>query len=86
MTGAKIVFPGPKMGDGEALFELIESENVTLAAGVPTVWMALLQYCRANDKIMKSLKKTVIGGAAVPRSMIEEFRDVHDVQAGHSRA
>jgi fatty-acyl-CoA synthase len=82
MTGAKIVFPGPKMGDGEALFELIESENVTLAAGVPTVWMALLQYCRANDKIMKSLKKTVIGGAAVPRSMIEEFRDVHDVQAG----
>ncbi|MCH8101482.1 MAG: AMP-binding protein, partial [Proteobacteria bacterium] len=80
MVGSKIVFPGPKMGDGEALCELIESEGVTLALGVPTVWLALLQYCAKAGKTLGSLQRTVIGGAAVPRSMIQEFRDVHNVE------
>ena len=80
MVGSKIVFPGPKMGDGEALCELIESESVTLALGVPTVWLALLQYCSTAGKTLVSLQRTVIGGAAVPRSMIQEFRDVHNVE------
>ena len=80
MVGSKIVFPGPKMGDGEALCELIESEGVTLALGVPTVWLALLQYCAKAGKTLGSLRRTVIGGAAVPRSMIQEFRDVHNVE------
>ena len=80
MVGSKIVFPGPKMGDGEALCELIESESVTLALGVPTVWLALLQYCSKAGKTLVSLQRTVIGGAAVPRSMIQEFRDVHNVE------
>ena len=80
MAGSKIVFPGPKMGDGEALCELIESEGVTLALGVPTVWLALLQYCSKAGKTLDSLQRTVIGGAAVPRSMIQEFRDVHNVE------
>jgi len=80
MTGSKIVFPGPKMGDGEALCELIESEGVTIALGVPTVWLALLQYCSKAGKTLGSLQRTVIGGAAVPRSMIQEFRDVHNVE------
>ena len=80
MAGSKIVFPGPKMGDGEALCELIESEGVTLALGVPTVWLALLQYCSKAGKTLGSLQRTVIGGAAVPRSMIQEFRDVHNVE------
>jgi len=81
MVGAKLVFPGPKMGDGEALHELIESESVNLAAGVPTVWLALLQHCEQNDKVLNSLERTVIGGAAVPRAMIEQFKKVHDVHA-----
>lgn len=80
MAGSKIVFPGPRMGDGEALCELIESEGVTLALGVPTVWLALLQYCAKSGKTLGSLQRTVIGGAAVPRSMIQEFRDVHNVE------
>jgi fatty-acyl-CoA synthase len=79
MTGAKLVLPGPKMGDGEALCGLIQSENVTVALGVPTVWSALLQYCEAAGKTLDNLDRTVIGGAAVPRSMIEAFRDRHDV-------
>ncbi len=52
MVGAKIVFPGPKMGDGETLYGLLESEDVTLALGVPTVWLALLQYAAKAGKRM----------------------------------
>ncbi len=80
MVGSKIVFPGPKMGDGEALCELMESEGVTIALGVPTVWLALLQYCAQAGRLLTGLKRTLIGGAAVPRSMIQEFEDVHDVE------
>jgi len=80
MVGAKIIFPGPKMGDGEALFHLIQSEDVTLSLGVPTVWLAVLQYAEKEGKKLDSLRRTVIGGAAVPQFMIKEFRDKHDVE------
>jgi len=80
MTGAKLVFPGPKMGDGEALYELMESETVNIALGVPTVWLGLLQYCEQAGKRLESLDRTIVGGAAVPRAMIEQFRKAHDVQ------
>ena len=79
MAGTKLVFPGPKMGDGEALYNLLESEGVSLALGVPTVWLALLQYAEKAGKRLNKLERTVIGGAAVPESMIREFRDKHDV-------
>ncbi|NIL95355.1 MAG: long-chain-fatty-acid--CoA ligase [Woeseiaceae bacterium] len=80
MAGAKLVLPGPKMGDGEVLCELLDSEDVTLSLGVPTVWLALLQYCEKTGKRLDKLQRTLIGGAAVPRSMIQEFRDKHDVE------
>ncbi len=79
IVGAKLVFPGPKMGDGEALFGLLESEDVSLALGVPTVWLALLQYAASAGKRLDKLQRTVIGGAAVPESMIREFEKDHDV-------
>jgi fatty-acyl-CoA synthase len=80
MAGTKIVYPGPKMGDGETLYELLDSEDVSLALGVPTVWLALLQYCEKNGKRLDKMQRTVIGGAAVPQSMIRDFRDIHDVE------
>jgi fatty-acyl-CoA synthase len=80
ITGAKLVFPGPKMGDGEALYGLMESEQVTLALGVPTVWLGLLQYCAQAGKTLSHLERTVVGGAAVPRTMVEQFAKDHDVQ------
>jgi len=80
ITGSKLVFPGPKMGDGEVLYGLMESEKVTVSLGVPTVWMGLLQYCEQAGKTLQSLKRTIVGGAAVPRVMVEEFRLKHDVQ------
>ncbi len=80
MTGAKLVFPGPKMGDGETLCELIESEEVSLALGVPTVWLGLLQYAEQSGKTLGKLRRTLVGGAAVPRAMIQAFRDKHGVE------
>jgi fatty-acyl-CoA synthase len=79
MAGCKLVFPGPKMGDGETLYQLMDQESVSLALGVPTVWLALLQYTESAGKKLDQLERTVIGGAAVPKSMIREFRDKHDV-------
>lgn len=79
MVGSKLVFPGPKMGDGETLYQLLEQEEVSLALGVPTVWLALLQYTAKAGKKLNKLNRTVIGGAAVPESMIRAFRDKHDV-------
>ena len=79
MVGAKLVFPGPKMGDGETLYRLMDAEKVTLSLGVPTVWLGLLQYLEQSGNTLDVLERTIIGGAAVPESMIREFRDKHDV-------
>jgi len=80
IAGAKLVMPGPKMGDGEALYNLMDSEDVSLALGVPTVWLALLQYTDKAGKRLDKLQRSIVGGAAVPRTMIEAFRDKHDVE------
>lgn len=63
MVGAKLVLPGRFMGDGQKLQQLIESELVTVAAGVPTVWLAWLEYCHANAVALKNPLRVVIGGA-----------------------
>ena len=79
MVGAKLVFPGPKMGDAATLTQLMNEEGVTLAAAVPTVWMLLLNHLAQTGDKLKSLKRTVIGGSAVPIQMIRDFRDRHGV-------
>ena len=57
MCGTKLVFPGPKL-DGASVYELLDKEQVTLSAGVPTVWLALLEYCAQNKLKMSSVKRT----------------------------
>jgi len=79
MTGAKLVFPGPRL-DGKSLYELFEEEQVTLSAGVPTVWQSLLTHVRSKNLKFNSMNRTVIGGSACPRAMLVEFGDVHNVQ------
>lgn len=79
IVGAKLVMPGGKMGDGETLQALIEEEGVTVSAGVPTVWLALLKYLHDSDKKVESLKKVLVGGSACPFSIVEEFKNKHDV-------
>lgn len=80
MCGAKLVLPGPKMGDGKLLYELMESERVTVTLGVPTVWLALLQYLAEAGKTLSTVERALVGGSAVPRSLIEEFADKHNVE------
>jgi fatty-acyl-CoA synthase len=83
MCGAKMVLPGARM-DGESLFELMESEQVTLSAGVPTIWMMLLAYMKENNKKLTTMQRTVIGGAAAPRAMIETFEKEYNVNVVHA--
>jgi fatty-acyl-CoA synthase len=83
MCGAKMVLPGARM-DGESLFELMESEQVTLSAGVPTIWMMLLTYMKENNKKLTTMRRTVIGGAAAPKAMIETFEKDHNVNVVHA--
>jgi acyl-CoA synthetase (AMP-forming)/AMP-acid ligase II len=80
MVGAKLVFPGPKMGDAAVLTQLMNEEGVTLAAGVPTVWTLLLNHLRQSGQKLKTLKKTLVGGSAVPLQMIQEFRTRHGIE------
>jgi acyl-CoA synthetase (AMP-forming)/AMP-acid ligase II len=79
ICGAKLVFPGPKL-DGASIYELLDKEKVTISAGVPTVWLALLDYCAQNKLKMSSVKRTLIGGSAVPRSMISRFWKEHGIE------
>jgi len=83
MSGAKMVMPGARM-DGESIFDLMESEQVTLSAGVPTIWMMLLAYMKENNKKLTSMQRTVIGGAAAPRAMIETFEKDYNVNVVHA--
>ena len=79
ICGAKLVFPGAKL-DGASVYELLDKEQVTLSAGVPTVWLALLDYCAQNKFKMSSVKRTLIGGSAVPVSMIARFWNEHGAE------
>ena len=75
MTGCKVVFPGPQL-DGKSLYELIEAEQVTFSAGVPTIWQMLLMHVQSKGLRFSSLNRTVIGGSACPPAMIDAFADL----------
>jgi 3-(methylthio)propionyl---CoA ligase len=83
LTGAKLVFPGAAM-DGKSIYELLEAEKVSYAAGVPTVWQMLLGHMKANNLRFSSLKRTVIGGSACPPAMIHAFREDYGVEVLHA--
>ena len=83
LVGAKMVFPGPHL-DGKSVYELIEQEKVTLSAGVPTVWLMLLQHLSANKLKFSTLNRTVIGGSACPPAMIRSFQDDYNVAVFHA--
>jgi fatty-acyl-CoA synthase len=72
MTGAKLVLPGSRL-DGASIAKLLEEEEVTLAAGVPTIWSMLLAHIEQHELALPHFRRTLIGGAACPASMIEAF-------------
>ncbi len=74
LAGARLVLPGPRL-DPESILDLCAVERVTMTAGVPTVWMGMLAALDAepNQWDFPELDRLIVGGAAVPRSMLEGF-------------
>ena len=83
MTGTKMVLPGAKL-DGTSVFELMDAENVTISAGVPTVWMMLIAKMREMGRKPHALKRIAVGGSAFPRSMIEAFERDFGIEVYHA--
>jgi acyl-CoA synthetase (AMP-forming)/AMP-acid ligase II len=83
MIGSKLVMPGAKL-DGASVYELLDSEKVTMSAAVPTVWLSLLQYLEANGKMLPHLKRVLIGGSACPGAIIEVFEKKYEVKVVHA--
>ena len=83
LVGCKLVFPGPAM-DGKSIYELIESEGVTYAAGVPTVWQMLLTHMKPAGLRFSTLNRTVIGGSACPPAMMHAFQQDYGVDVLHA--
>jgi fatty-acyl-CoA synthase len=69
-AGAKLVLPGRHL-DGGSLARLIRSENVTIAVGVPTVWLGLCEYLDATGETVPSLKRIIVGGAPMPPALMD---------------
>jgi acyl-CoA synthetase (AMP-forming)/AMP-acid ligase II len=83
LVGAKLVFPAQHL-DGKSLHELFESEEVTMSAGVPTVWLGLLNYMKEKKLRFTTLKRVVIGGSACPPAMIRAFQEEYGVEVLHA--
>jgi 3-(methylthio)propionyl---CoA ligase len=82
IAGTRLVLPGPKL-DGASLHELMEAERVTVSAGVPTIWLALLQHVEANKLKFTTMRRTAVGGSAMPLSLIAKFADEYGVEVRH---
>jgi acyl-CoA synthetase (AMP-forming)/AMP-acid ligase II len=85
LVGAKQVFPGPHL-DPASLLDLLEKERITITAGVPTIWLGILQILDAEPKRhdLSCLRSILTGGSAAPRSMIEGFQERHGLRILHS--
>lgn len=83
LVGAKLVMPGLRM-DGESLHELIDTERVTMSAGVPTVWLGLLDYLEKSGNTIDTLERCIIGGSALPRAMTVALEEKYGVRALHA--
>lgn len=81
--GGKLVLPGPHL-DGASLASLIDNEEVSLALGVPTIWMGLPVALRARGRKPKRLKRTIVGGTALPPAMFSAFRDEFGIELIHA--
>ena len=82
LGGAKLVFPGPRL-DGAGLYELMEAEAVTVSAGVPTIWLSLVQYVEQHGLRFSTMRRTIVGGTAMPIALIAKFTEVYGVEVRH---
>jgi fatty-acyl-CoA synthase len=82
LSGAKMVFPGAAL-DGKSVYELMEREKVTFSAGVPTVWLGLINYALQHKLKFSTFRRTVIGGSACPPAMMNTLIDDFGVEVIH---
>jgi fatty-acyl-CoA synthase len=84
MLGSKLVFPGPYL-DPESLLDAFVEERVTWTAGVPTIWLGILQLLDANPGKwdLSRMKGMLVGGSAAPRSLIAGFKQRHGMNVVH---
>jgi acyl-CoA synthetase (AMP-forming)/AMP-acid ligase II len=82
IAGANLVLPGPRL-DGAGLYEMMEAEKVTISAGVPTVWLALVQYLEQHSVRFSTLRRLVSGGSAIPRALIATLCDRYGIDVRH---
>jgi fatty-acyl-CoA synthase len=82
-TGANMVMPGAQM-DGASIYELLDTEKVTITAAVPTVWLMLLTHLQQNDLKLPHLQKVIIGGSAVPEKILRAFEEDYEVDVVHA--
>ena len=82
MAGARLVLPGPRL-DGASLHGLMESERVTVSAGVPTIWLGLMQYLEQSGSRFTTMRRTLVGGTAMPEALIAKFADDYGVEVRH---
>ncbi len=82
LAGAKLVLPGPKL-DGQSLYELMEAEAVTVSAGVPTIWQGLLAHVEQHGLKFSTMRRTAVGGSAMPQALIAKFMETYQVEVRH---
>ena len=84
MAGAGLVMPGPKL-DGASVYELLDTEKVTITAAVPTVWLMLLQFLEQNPEAkLPNLQRVVIGGSACPEAVMKAFVEHYGTDVIHA--
>jgi len=82
MAGSNMVMPGPHLRP-DALADLVEQEKVTIANGVPTIWLGVYRELKARPRDVSSLKELVVGGSALPRSLIVGYLEDFGIEALH---
>ena len=83
MVGATLVMPGRHL-DGDSLTTLMNAERVTVSAGVPTIWLGLLQHLRASGTRLETVRSLVIGGSACPPMLIDAFAREYGIRVDHA--
>ena len=83
ISGATLIMPGARL-DGASIYELLDTYKVSCTAGVPTVWLMLLQHLEQSGRKLPHLTRVMIGGSACPRAMTEAFQDQYGVEVIHA--
>lgn len=83
MVGCTLVLPGPGL-DGASLVNLIDTYQVSVALGVPTIWQGLIAAAHQSGSKLESLKRNVVGGSACPPAMLKAFKEQFNCETIHA--